>query len=186
VRGPYYLGMKLHGDGLNRHRAHLFLAGDDRPLFAVKSSAWPENMNEWDREKFSWDRRIWLVPEAKVLLTLPAGLDRIVLQRLDVDDALRKSGVDYLVVTSRPPATARKGTAFGYQLQVKSKTGGVKYELSSGPTGMAVSKTGEVRWSVPAGFAEKSVDVIVGVSDNSRQEVFHRFTLEVEGAGENR
>ena len=45
---------------------------------------------------------------------------------------------------------------------------------------MEVTKEGVVRWTVPAGFDEKSVDVIVGVSDASGKEAFHRFTLRIE------
>jgi hypothetical protein len=181
VRGGYYLGMRINGGGAaNKHKAHLFIPGGSSPLAAVEGIDWPRDMNEWDREKFAWDRRIWLVPEAKVLITIPGAGDMVVLHKLDADAALEKSGIDYLFVTSRPPASARRGAAFSYRLAVKSKKGGVKYELSSGPKGMTVTRDGEVKWAVPAGLADKTASVIVAVSDSAGQEVFHSFTLRVE------
>src|SRR5262249_18322460 len=138
---------------------------------------WPDDLNHWDRQPFANDRRIHLIPEAKVLITIPSTNDKVVLHRLDVDRLLDKSGIDYLFVTSRPPAAARKGQVFTYQLAVKSKKGGVTCKLDSGPEGMTVSKAGLVRWAVPADFKDKEVDVIVTVGDRSEQEVFHTFKL---------
>jgi hypothetical protein len=44
---------------------------------------------------------------------------------------------------------------------------------------MEVTPSGEVRWKVPADFAEKEVGVIISVGDKSGQEVFHTFKLAV-------
>ena len=60
------------------------------------------------REAFGADRRIFLIPSAKVLITIPETNDRLVLHRFDLDAALDKSGVDYLFVMSEPPSGARK------------------------------------------------------------------------------
>jgi hypothetical protein len=65
-------------------------------------------------------------------------------------------------------------------MQVKSKKGGVKYTLTSGPKGMEVTTKGEVRWMVPAVVEDKEVDVIVSVSDSAGQEAFHNFRLRIE------
>ena len=111
VRGEFHLGMKLKDRVAGgKIKAHLFLTGETTPLAELKEMDWPEDMNEWDREEFGWDRRIWLVPEAKVLVTIPLGKDKLVLRTaLDAADALAKSGVDYLVVTSRPAGLGQQG-----------------------------------------------------------------------------
>src|SRR5262249_22484815 len=99
----------------------------------------------------------------------------------DVDEALEKSGIDYLLVTSPPPLTARKGADYTYQLVVKSKKGGVRYRLDSGPAGMTIGTDGKLTWSVPAARAQGDPSVIVTVSDATGQECVHSFTLSVRG-----
>ncbi|MBY0229212.1 MAG: hypothetical protein K2W96_08050, partial [Gemmataceae bacterium] len=181
VRGPFHLGMRINGGGrAGKHTAHLFLTGETRELLPLAEVEWPEDMNEWDREAFGWDRRIWFVPEAKVLITIPLGKEKLVIRKLDAELGLEKSGVDYLLVVSRPPASAKKGAAFTYKAAAKSKKGGVKWELSSGPRGLTVSKDGEVSWKVPADFAGSSAEVVLAASDAGGKEAFHRFTLAVE------
>jgi predicted Zn finger-like uncharacterized protein len=41
-------------------------------------------------------------------------------------------------------------------------------------------REGKLTWKVPADFAEKQVDVIVGIQDADKQERFHTFTLIVD------
>jgi hypothetical protein len=62
---------------------------------------------------------------------------------------------------------------------VKSKKGGVKVTLASGPEGMTVSPTGLVKWRVPADFKGGESNVVLTVRDGSDQEVFHTFTLRI-------
>jgi len=62
---------------------------------------------------------------------------------------------------------------------VKSRKGGVKVKLESGPPGMTVSGQGRVSWKVPADFAPGEVDVILGIGDASGQETFQTFRLTV-------
>jgi uncharacterized protein (TIGR03067 family) len=159
------------------------LVGDARPLVTVNNVEVPVTNDAWTSSDFTWDKRVHLVPEAKVLITLPDNADEIVLQRLDIDAALEKSGADYLMVTSRPPAVAAAGRAFAYQLAAKAKKGGVKYRLESGPPGMAVSPAGLVSWQVPAdATVGGEVTVLLTVADAAGQEVFHTFKLVVADA----
>jgi hypothetical protein len=76
-----------------------------------------------------------------VLLTIPATNDRIVVRKLDVEAALKKSPLAYLFVTSLLGRHADKGTAYDDQMAVKSKKGKVEYRLDSGPKGMSLGKT---------------------------------------------
>lgn len=168
--------------GEPRQRVMVHLAGDGRPLVTLDDIELPRGTDPGDREDFSTDRRVHFIPAAKLIVTVPETNDRLVLHRFDLDEALEKSGVDYLFVASQPPAFARKGAALAYQVQVRSKRGGAQCRLESGPPGMSVSPAGALRWDVPADFAGGEVDVLVGVGDRSGQEVFHTFTLEVVAA----
>jgi hypothetical protein len=94
-------------------------------------------------------------------------------------EQLDKSGGDYLVVLSRPP-TAAAGKLFSYRLDIRSRKGGVKAKLESGPPGLQVSQEGQVTWNVPADFKEAEGDVLLTLSDASGQEVFHNFKISIE------
>lgn len=128
---------------------------------------------------FGMWRRVVFVPDAKVIVLLPPGDDRLVLYKFDADAALEQSGFDYLLVSSRPPKQVKAGTTFNYPIKVKSRQGGVKYSLDSGPMGMEVSAEGVVKWSVPNDVPAGNQEVILTVRDKSGQEVFHTFTIRV-------
>src|SRR5262249_10068667 len=68
------------------------------------------------------------------------------------------------------------GKKLDYQVVVKSKKGGVKVSLASGPEGMHVTPEGKVTWSVPRD-QHGDVDVILSIGDSSGQEVFQTFRL---------
>ncbi len=127
----------------------------------------------------AWEKRVFYYPRSGLLVTLAAGNDRLVLRRMSLAEQLDRSGADYLLVTSHPPAFAVPGKVLAYTPEVRSKKGGVKLRLESGPAGMAVSADGKLTWVVPADFAEP-VTVVLAVSDASGQEVFHTFTLSPE------
>ena len=158
------------------------MLGDDRPLVSLTSIDLPEMAERGEigvRHDFTYDKRIHFLPQAKLIITIPASNDRLVLHRLDVDAVLEKSGVDYLFVTSEAPNSARKGETNIYQLVVKSRKGGVKYRVESGPAGMTVSESGKVNWQVPAGYTEPDATAILVITDAAGQERFHTFTVAV-------
>jgi hypothetical protein len=180
-----YLAFRLH-DFFNRRGNEkvvpsVYLAATDQPLVTLPEVELPVGLNPWDRDAFTLARHILLNPEARRLVVIPETNDRVVLYRFDLAEVLAKSEADYLLVTSRPPTAAAKGSAYTYKLEVKSKKGGVKYRLDSGPPGMEVSADGLVKWKVPAGFADAETEVIVNVSDASGQEWFQTFTVHVRG-----
>ena len=94
--------------------------------------------------------------------------------------ALARSEIEYFIIASKPPAAPRKDGVFIYQIKVLSKNGGLKYHLDSGPKGMTVSSTGEVKWRVPEGWSEKSTGVIISIRDSGGAERLHAFTLGME------
>ena len=66
-----------------------------------------------------------------------------------------------------------------YDVAVKSKKGGVKVKLESGPAGMKVTPEGRLTWPVPKEFAGTEAEVLLSVSDASGKETFHSFKLSV-------
>jgi hypothetical protein len=128
------------------------------------------------------DKRYHYYPMAGLLVILPAvGRDRLLLVRVDLGEMLEKSGEDYLFVTSVPPAEVTKGEPFRYPIVVKSKKGGVRYQVEAGPKGLTVAHDGMVRWDVPADFTKSVVDITVGIADASGEESFHSFSLALAG-----
>ncbi len=128
---------------------------------------------------FSLEKRIHFVPQANVIVTIPPDNDRLVLHRFDLDAALEKSAIDYLIVTSQPLRLARKKAVYTYRVTVKSRKGPVKYQLDSGPRGMTISDAGEITWKVPADCASGENDVILQIVDGAGQTCFHTFALSI-------
>jgi hypothetical protein len=165
----------------------VYLLGDSRPLMSIpiEKPKQPQggvpilNLND----PLAVDKRGYFIPDAKLLVHIPLSDDQLILRRLDIKAGLERSGIDYLFVVSRPPVKAKKGATYRYQLAVKSKKGGVKYRLESGPKGMKVSDTGRLTWDVPAN-AEGEVDVILSVGDRTGQEIFHTFRIVPGAEGE--
>mgnify|MGYP000328691886 CR=1 FL=1 len=93
---------------------------------------------------------------------------------------LEKLGVDYLLVSSTAPNSAQRGKLFRYELSVKSKRGGLKFELEDAPKGMKISDAGEITWPVPSDIASAPVNVIVSVEDSTGQQRYHTFQLRLD------
>ena len=87
------------------------------------------------------------------------------------------AAADKLVLTSIPPTFASAGRLFQHQIAVKSKAGGVKYKLETGPKGAKVSPTGQVRWPVPRTFNQATATLIISIKDAAGQEVLHTIDL---------
>jgi hypothetical protein len=134
-----------------------------------------------DRELIGNDQRFMLVPSAKLLVVLPPANDKLLLYPFDLDAVLDKSGKDYLLVEAPPVAAAVRGGAFAQTMLIKSKKGGVKAKVETGPDGLTVSPDGKIAWNVPKDFADNEAIVIVSVSDASGQESLQTLRLEVRG-----
>ncbi len=167
------------GRGDEGQPVKVYMVGDSRPITTVPSAKLPACNESWTRSDFTQDKRVLFVPEGKLLAILPLSNDRLILHRLDIDKALDKSGIDYLFVTSRPPAAAYRGSRFTYTPKVKSKKGNVRFKIEFGPEGMSVAPDGTLNWRVPPNLTESEVRVLLTVTDASGQEVFHSFKLAV-------
>lgn len=138
-----------------------------------------DKLDVWDRELIGNDLRFSLIPSAKVLVVLAPTNDKLQLYPFDLDAALEKSGKDYLLVEPLPPTPAVRGETFAQALAVRSKKGGVKVKLESGPAGMTVTPEGRFEWAVPGDFADQETKILLTVSDASGREVLHSFKLSV-------
>jgi hypothetical protein len=186
THGPFF--MRLDYKQWDRPGGSLafFITGQEQPFGQLGDVAGVSNEQiayGTNRDRLTHDQRVHFIPAARLVVSIPATSDRLELHRFDPDEALEKSGMDYLVVTSSPRPVAVKGQSYVYPLVVKSRKGGVQYRLDSGPDGMKVGPDGRLTWDVPADFAEAEVDVILTVRDAAGQEMFHTFKITVTDKG---
>ncbi len=161
---------------------NFFLYGHDRPIAVFPNFVGFDSQKNTYAEgagRRSADRRYLLLPQAEVLVALPATNDRLLLRKFNVRELLEKSGVDYLVVTSAAPRQAIRGMIYRYDLTVLSKRGGLRYKVESGPPGMQITPQGRLTWAVPRDFGEANAGVILAVSDAAGQEAFHTFRIAI-------
>ena len=125
------------------------------------------------------EQRIYYVPAANLLVTIPDSGDQLILRRMNVVEEMNKQGIDYFFIASRPPVAVFKNEDYDYQLIVKSKQGGVNYRLEAAPPGMKISPTGRIEWSVPLDFSDAKVPVVVTLEDKSGQSIDHRFNINI-------
>jgi hypothetical protein len=175
--GVYYLATQT-ADG--KSRLAVYLPGHSQPVCDLPDA---EVMTRTEAEvgaktDFLQDKRIHWLPDAKLLVTIPPGDGRLLVRRFDVGEELSRSGLDYLLVTSQAPESARRGANYVYQLHVKSKHD-VRYRVEYGPAGARIDRAGRLTWAVPAGFDGRECTVVVGVRSASGKECFHRFTLRI-------
>jgi hypothetical protein len=177
--GPYYLTLP-RADGAGRGTVSVHLEGDDRPFASLAGvDLPPTGRPASDKDKLFPDRRVHLIPDAHLLVTIPPGNDRLVLRRFDPEQALEASGLDYLAVTSRAPTQATRGASYSYRLAEKSRKGGVSFQIASGPRGATIDPAGRLTWPVPADFADYEAEIVVAVRDAGGREVRHGFRVDV-------
>ena len=134
----------------------------------------------FSREKVALDKRVFFVPACNLLITLPTSNQSVVMHQVDLDEEFDKAGIDYLFVVSRPVTSIAAGKQYRYTIESRSKNGGVKYKLESGPKGMKVSSKGIVTWRASRNDIGKNHDVIVTVTDSKDRKVTHTFKIAVE------
>ncbi|HEV3261470.1 MAG TPA: serine/threonine-protein kinase [Gemmataceae bacterium] len=179
----FFLAVRAQGN--DKAEVAVCTSCDRRPVYTVADLEKMTSSILNSRWGYMEDQpRVHYLPTARLLLTLPETNDRVVVRRLDLIEALKKAGRNYLFVFSMPPTRARAGTTYVYSLDVKSKAGGVVYQLESGPEGMSLSPNGELRWKVPAGQEGTTAKVVVTVGDASGKEVIHAFQIAVQGGAE--
>ncbi|HUR54965.1 MAG TPA: trypsin-like peptidase domain-containing protein [Gemmataceae bacterium] len=177
VRGDYFLSIAPEWDGKGGSFT-VYHLGLKRSILKLDNPGHGLHTDSAGGDTYTMWRKVFFVPDAKVIVLLPTSNDRVVLYKVDPDAALEKSGQDYLLVTSSAPREVTAGATFTYPVRVKSKQGGVTFQLDSAPKGMTVDAAGVVTWAVPAD-ATGTHDVILTVRDKSGQDVFHTFTVKL-------
>ncbi len=178
MRGDYFLSLTSANAG-KAGGFTVYLRGLKQPVAKLDKAEHGLTFDGWDREDFGPWKRVFFIPDAKVIAVLPPSNDQVVLHKFDADAALEKSGLDYLIITSQPPAEFKAGTNFTYPIRIKSKDKKVTFRLDNGPKGMAVSATGVVTWLAPADAPEGKQEVILTIRTESGQEVFHVFAVQI-------
>lgn len=124
--------------------------------------------------------RVWYMPAANVLVSLPAGEKTVLLIGANLKKLMEEREDDYLHVVSAPPRNAWVGRPYSYQLQVMSSRGKVRYKVEEGPSELKVSGDGNVTWTPktrPTGGIEK---VVIVARDPEGLESFHSFEVAVD------
>ncbi|HJZ94788.1 MAG TPA: hypothetical protein VKE40_28235, partial [Gemmataceae bacterium] len=159
---------------------------------------------ERDNPALSPDKRLFLIARANVLVVVPPAADKLHVYKIarspeptppdppktepepKKDRPVRKgkieppsTGDDILSVTSTPPATAKKGKPYSYQVQVKSQAGGVKYRFNEWATGMTVSPEGLVSWTVPEKPLRTFFDIKLRITDANGHQIEHRWRIDI-------
>jgi hypothetical protein len=187
VAGDFFLGFNSTSNSRNGRNSttilspRLYMYGESRSIVnlpKLKLAVQANGMGGVSYQYAGLQNRVCFVPDAKAVVISDPTLESLTIHRLDLDQALEDSGVDYLLVTSRPEPEVKFGQAFSYPMVVKSKNGGLKFNLESGPKGMLVDQQGNVTWQVPNTLDLAKHSAIISVKDNKDQEVFHTIALE--------
>jgi hypothetical protein len=134
---------------------------------------------KWSTVPPSIDKRLYFVPAAELMITVPPTNDRLVLRSLKLGPALDHEGGRRLAVTSPKSLSATAGLVLEHQIMAKSTSGGITYAIARGPRGLTVSPDGRLTWMVPDGLSGKVTAMII-VGDRSEAEVFHMIKIWVE------
>lgn len=163
--------------------AELFLQGESSPLLTIAdvgliAQQVIESRQMKGRSQMI-DKRLFLLTAVDSLVAVSPNLDELIIQQLHLDEELGKSSSDYLFVSSTPPATTNVGGRFHYQIEVKAKRSGLKFQLASGPVGLTVSPTGLVEWNVSD--VDPQQYVVTKVSDEAGRAIYHSFRIRLIG-----
>ncbi len=153
---------------------------DDTPLLTVKDVVLPDfesDVRARLHPKLPNERRLFWLPIADALVTVPVGYEQLVIQHFNLKEELDNSGIDYFRVASSPPHLLERGQKLSYAIDVLSKLGNVQYALESGPPGATVAADGRVTWDVPAHFSPHEAILLVKLTDGSGRELTHTIKL---------
>src|SRR5262245_38722700 len=145
---------------------------------------------ERDNPTLALDKRLFLIPPARVLVVVPPAADRLLVYKVEASlsapskkarpmKEAPSTGDDILSVTSTPPATVKKGGKYTYQVAVKSQSGGVKYRFTEWATGMTVSAEGLVSWTVPELLKRSYFDIKLRITDANGHQIEHKWRIDV-------
>lgn len=182
LQGSYSLLLKQLSNPRDLRRSDLSIeirmSENGQVLATIAPIAVVSDLVDWQLGRtVLWDRHLFFAPESHLLVVLPKSMDRLLLVKVNLDEILEKSGIDYHLVTSKPPGEFEPGKTFTYRVTTKTKKGPVKFKLDTAPKGMTVSAEGKIEWKVPVDHAEKEEIVTLVLTDAGGQELFHTFNI---------
>jgi len=130
------------------------------------------------RTPFVFDRHIVFDPSHGRIILIPSEHDRVIQRDFDLEQLLEASGVDYLVVTSRPDTNVIPGETWRYKIETLSNAGGIKFTLEFGPDGMEMGDDGTLTWNVPVNHSGTE-KVVVLIENEDGEATYHNFELRV-------
>jgi hypothetical protein len=122
-------------------------------------------------------QQVFLIPEARVCVTLLDDRQRLHLQRFDLDAMLKKAEFDYLLPVAPRELRAVKGETLSLPVPVLSRKGKPRYRVEFGPKGLVVSAEGQLTWKVPANHPSGEEKVLLSIGNEAGFETFHTITL---------
>ncbi len=163
-------------------KAMVHMGSDPEPIFDLPFNidALKDLVDTFMGRFCAFERHIFLAPKAGCLAVIPKDGKRVELYRLKMDELMKNSNRDYLLVVSKPPEKIKHGSELRYQIVTKSKNGGLSHRLLSGPKGVKLSVEGLLTWTPPADTADGPIEFSVAIRDSSGREVTHSFRVRVE------
>jgi hypothetical protein len=99
------------------------------------------------------------------------------IQPFNLREEIRKTGLDYLVVSAPENKDFAPGTPYQASIGVETNRENIGYKLISAPSGMRITQTGRLVWKVPEEFKESKVDVIVSINHEGIHQKYLTFGL---------
>ncbi len=173
IGGTLFLGIAQ--DGLMQ----VYTSGSISPLGPVGRFPGAEKIEDgWAKTPYVFDRHVIFDPVRGHIILIPPENDRVVQREFNLEQMLSASGVDYLVVTSRPDVNVASGETWRYQIETLSNADGITFTLEFGPEGMEVSDDGTLVWDVPDDYSGTE-KVVLLVENENGEVIYHNFELYV-------
>jgi hypothetical protein len=155
----------------------VFLLGSRKPIAQLADVGVVPWAQAADLAPLGYPESIHLLPDAKLLIVIPWQRDRLLLHPLDLDEALEKSGLLYLFLTSAAPPSFQPGQKYQHQFKVKSKAGGVSFQLETQLAGMDLTPDGLLSWTPPADYRLPETPLVVRIRDAEGRQLLHSCIL---------
>ena len=167
---------------VNSGEVHPLVAVDDplEEMLEVRINSFGLVKSDWDEPEFALDRRFHLIPQLKLLATLPPTNDRLILRPFDLEKEIANRNEKFLYIDSVPGRQAKTGTEYRYQIGVRSSADVVTCSQVVGPPGLKVSEQGMVSWTPQKKPLKQPIPVAVRIEAGDGMSRLHSFDLTVE------
>lgn len=157
------------------------LEGYDRPLFVLDRIDTRLSFNERAIQASGLDftERFVFSPSENAVLQIPTQNDRILVHSVDIQNELEVAGVDFLYVAPQFIPEGVRGKIFRLKIDARSKRGGTRFRIVSGPTGMSVDSSGVITWMIPKDFGPDKQPVALELVDQSKQVISHSISIAI-------